>query len=141
MAGKVKSHQLTEAERKKIFNDFYNAIASLNDSKEAEIFLNDLLSPSELIMISRRIQIARLLLAGETQAAVRDKLKVGFNTINQVERWLNNGFNGYKTVLKKKKGRNYREKPSLKDDPPYSLSRLRKRYPAHFLLLNLLTKK
>jgi TrpR-related protein YerC/YecD len=135
---KVKSHELSEAERKKILNDLFVMIISLDNIKEAEMFFKDLLTPSEQIMIARRIQIAKMLLAGELQENIRNKLKVGFTTITQVERWLNNGFGGYKLALKKGK----KSTPKTGDEiTPFSLEWLRKKYPTHFILLNLLAKK
>ncbi len=135
----MKSYELDEAVRNKILKDFYLMVASLNNVSEVEKFLKDLLTPSESVMIARRIQIAKMLLEGALHEEIRRKLGVGFSTINQVDRWLNNGFGGYKLALKKlKKGA--MPKFQQPQNIPMTFDWLRKRYPAHYLLINLLMK-
>lgn len=142
MAGKVKYHQLTNLEKKKYLGDFYSMIALLKTRDEAKNFFKDLLTLSEVVMISRRIQIAKRLLEGITQDEIRKELKVGFTTINQVERWLNNGFGGYKETIRK-----YQEKYKTKTEQkkfgetPFSHDWVKKKYPLHYLLSNLIFKK
>jgi TrpR-related protein YerC/YecD len=139
MAGKVKAHELSEVERKRILTDFFIMVASLDNTEEVEKFLKDLLTPSEQVMIARRIQIAKMLLSGATHEDIRNKLHVGLTTISLVERWLNAGFGGYKLALRKKKTKN-NTRASSSADEPFSFAQLRKKYPAHFLLINLLLK-
>jgi len=73
---------------------------------------------------------------------VRNKLSTGNSTIGYVDKWLNNGFGGYKEALKKMKKN--KDKEIIHDrfyqPDPLSLDGLRKKYPAHFLILNLLKK-
>ncbi len=142
MPGKVKYHELSEDQKKKYLGDFYSIIALLKSRDEAKNFFKDLLTLSEVVMISRRIQIAMMLLEGHTQEEIRKKLKVGFNNIAQVEKWLNNGFGGYKQMIEK-----YKKKYPEKDDfekygyPAFSREWVRKKYPLHYLLSNLVSKK
>ena len=140
MPGKVKYHKLNEKERKKILDDFYSIIASLNSKEEVKRFFKDLLTLSEAVMVSRRIQIAKMLLSGKTQEEIRSKLKAGFNNINQVEKWLNNGFGGYKLAIKKLYGTKKVEKTRNNYYTPYTFDWLRKKHPLHFALINLLLK-
>jgi len=90
-----------------------------------------------MVMISRRIQIAKLLIQGTTYEDIQADLSVGKATITQVDKWLNNGFNGYKTVLKK-----HQNQKTIKKDyiptSPFTLADLRRRYPVNFLLINML---
>lgn len=141
MAGKVKYNQLTDLEKKKYLGDFYSMVSLLKNREEVKNFFKDLLTLSEVVMISRRLQIAQLLLEGMSYEAIRGKLKVGFTTINSVDTWLNNGFGGYRNTINnfKKKGKvATKQKPVT--DFPFSLNHLRKKYPAHFLLLNMFKK-
>lgn len=139
---KVKYHHLSDDEKKVYLGDFYTMVSLLKTREEVKNFFKDLLTLSEMVMISRRIQIAKMLLEGETYESIRDKLKVGATTVSQVERWLNNGFGGYKTTIKKYKNKYPKFKQSEVDDvSPFSLATIRKKYPLHFLLLNLLDKK
>lgn len=142
MAGKVKYNQLTDFEKKKFLGEFYDMISLLRTRDEVKKFFKDLLTLSEVVMISRRIQIAKMLIGGLSYEEIRKELKVGSNTINQVERWLNNGFGGYKEIIKRH-GKEKSKKSKITEKmpaAPFSLPHIRRKYPLHFLLLNLLAK-
>jgi len=59
------------------------------------------LTDSELIMILRRLQIAKLLLDGGTYFNIKNKLGVGLDTIKRVRYKLDNGSGGYLKFIKK----------------------------------------
>ncbi len=99
--GKVKYNELSEFEKKKYLGEFYSMISLLRTREEVKRFFKDLLTLSEVVMISRRIQVARMLLAGMGYDEIKAKLKIGGSTINNVEKWLNNGFGGYKEIIKR----------------------------------------
>jgi TrpR-related protein YerC/YecD len=134
---KIKYYELSPAERRTILNDFCEMVVSLKGKQDVEKFFKDLLTPSEAVIISRRIKIAKLLMTGSTYEDIKEQLGVGNTTIVQVERWLNEGFGGYRKALKKldKKGEKIR---IMEEALPFSLNHLRRNYPAHYLLLNLL---
>lgn len=142
MSGKVKYHQLSESEKKKCLGEFYSMIALLKNRQDAKNFLKDLLTLSETVMISRRIQIAKMLLEGNTYEDIKKQLRVGPTTICMVEKWLNNGFGGYRKTIEE-----YKKKYPDRDDfekygyPAFSKEWVRKKYPMHYLLTNLLSKK
>jgi TrpR-related protein YerC/YecD len=142
MSGKIKYNSLSEKEKKEILGDFYTMVSLLSGRDEVKSFFKDLLSLSEITMISRRLQIAKLLLSGLTYNKIRDKLGVGFATIAQVDKWLNEGFGGYKKIIKKYEKMSKKDLNSIVNDeyPDISLKSLRKKHPGHFLLLNLLDK-
>jgi TrpR-related protein YerC/YecD len=138
---KVRYNELSDAEKKKYLGEFYSVIAQLKTRDEVKKFFKDLLFLSEVVMLSRRIQIAKMLMEGETHDNIRIKMKVGFGTIAGVERWLKEGFGGYKEMIgrynknKAKKSRGFSG-----GEFPYSIKWLRKKYPLHFLLMNLAKK-
>ena len=103
MPGKVKYNQLTEFEKKKYLGEFYTMVSLLKNRNEVKEFFKDLLTLSEVVMISRRLQAARMLLEGFTYKEISQKMKMGVMTVGQVERWLNNGFGGYKRVIQRYK--------------------------------------
>lgn len=139
MPGKVKYNQLSDFEKKKYLGEFYTMVSLLRSREETKNFFKDLLTLSEVVMISRRIQIAQQLLDGSTYEDIRKKLRVGVDTIRHVERWLNNGFGGYKSIIDRhKKKKQLRTEKSFQ--VPFSLDAIRKKYPLHFLLLNALKK-
>jgi len=141
MSGKVKYHELSEVEKKQYLGDFYSMVASLKNRDEVKNFFKDLLTLSEVVMISRRIKVAKMLLEGQKYEDIRRKLKIGVATITQVERWLFNGFGGYRKTIGEFQ-KNHKEKDDFKKFGEIPLSRewTRKKYPLHYLLSNLLNK-
>jgi len=138
--GKVKYHELNKFEKKKYLGEFYTMVSLLRSRNEVKNFFKDLLTLSEVVMISRRLQTAKMLLEGETYETIGKQLKISSVTIAHVERWLNNGFGGYKDIIKRyKRKKEYKLKNN--NYTPFSLTAIRKKYPLHFLLLNLLNKK
>jgi TrpR-related protein YerC/YecD len=141
MTGKIKFHELSDDEKRKFLGDFYSIISSLNTRDEVKCFFKDLLTISEIVMISRRIQIAKMLLKNWTYQVIKKKLKVGVNTIAQVEKWLNNGFGGYKKTIKaftkKNKQKQIDDMKKSSENTHASLGELKKKYPGHFMLLDL----
>jgi TrpR-related protein YerC/YecD len=140
MKGKVKYQDLSDFEKKKYLGEFYSVIAQLKTRDEVKNFFKDLLTLSEVVMLSRRIQIARMLMEGGTHDDIRKKMKVGFGTIASVERWLKEGFGGYKEMIKRYKKKYAGKKWDGSGDFSYSPQWLRKKYPLHFLLSNLVNK-
>jgi TrpR-related protein YerC/YecD len=139
MAGRVKYQNLSDIEKKVFLGELYDMIALLKNREEVKQFFKDLLTLSEVVMVSRRLQVAKMLLEGYTYREIQKKLKVGVSTVVSVERWLNQGFGGYRNIIQRHKKQNIKvreQEPAL----PFSLKHLRKKYPLHFLLYNL-TKK
>lgn len=139
MAGRVKYQNLSELERKKFLGELYTMIALLKSREEVKQFFKDLLTLSEVVMISRRLQVAKMLLEGYTYRDIQAKLKVGFATIVSVERWLNQGFGGYRNIIARHK-KQEKKSEEYAPAPPFSLKHLRKKYPLHFLLWNMVSK-
>lgn len=139
--GKVKYNELSEFEKKKYLGEFYSMVSLLRNRNEVKNFFKDLLTLSEVVMISRRIQVAKMLLAGIGYNEIKRKLRIGGSTISGVEKWLNNGFGGYKEIIKRYNKKNDWHEVEKIPAPPFSWRYLKKKYPLHFLLLNLLEKK
>ncbi|MDO8529474.1 MAG: YerC/YecD family TrpR-related protein [bacterium] len=142
MAGKVRYNELSDLEKKKYLGEFYSMVALLRGRDEVKNFFKDLLTLSEVVMISRRIQIAKMLMEGYKHEEIKKKLKIGYATIGYVERWLNEGFGGYKKIIKKYNDK-YKEKDNFEKYgyEPLTKEWIRKKYPAHYLLSNLIRGK
>lgn len=138
MSGKVKYHTLSGNQKKKYLGDFYTMVSLLKNREETKNFFKDLLTLSEVVMISRRIQVAKMLLEGKAYEEIRKELKIGLSTISQVERWLNNGFGGYKKTIEEYRNK-YRENPKAKFKKPFKKGMMKK-YPFHYLLWDLVNK-
>jgi len=141
MAGKVRYNQLTDFQKKKYLGEFYDMVSLLGSREEVKKFFKDLLTLSEVVMISRRIQIAKMLLEGKNFEEIRTEMKVGSNTISHVERWLNNGFGGYKEIIRRHNKKEAKREAGNLPAPPFSWRAIKRKYPLHFLLLNALDRR
>ena len=132
---KKKVDSLTKEEHIRTLDLLYTAAAAIQGRDAVKLFLRDLLTPSERIMLGRRIWIARLLIGGETPTDIGRRLKVGINTVARVERWLHDQFLGYEQVIEKleKEMDKRAVRREIRQDP-FSYAALKKKYPLHFLL-------
>ena len=132
---KRKAKDLTEKERIVTLDALYTAASSITGRSAVKLFLRDLLTESERIMLGRRIIIARLLIAGETYDSIARRLKVGTDTIGRVHRWLRDSVPGFENAIaamNKKMNERGKTKRS-----PFSFTALKRKYPLHFLLFSL----
>lgn len=128
-------NELSDQEQMETLDMLYTAAGSIQGRDATKAFLKDLLTPSERIMLGRRIWIARLLLQGHSQAYIADKLQVGPNTIWKVEKWLNGQMPGYAEAIKGlEKELKTRADNRETEQNPFSFKALKKKYPLHFLL-------
>ncbi len=130
---KVKISKLSEQEVMRTLDTLYTAASAIQGRKAIKLFLRDLLTPSERIMLGRRLIIARKLLSGETYDDITQSLRVGSDTVSRVDRWLSDQMPGYEQAiagLEKEFNRRQEKKMYAKS----ALYRLKKKYPLHFLL-------
>ncbi len=133
---KKKFHEIEPKIRAQLLGNFYQIISQIKNKENAQKFLKDLLTPGESIMIAYRIEIAKMLLEGFGYDDIKKKLKVGSSTVNNVNKWLYSGFGGYMEELKKAESQKKRKKVI----PTNEWEAIKKKYPAHFLIFNLLDK-
>jgi|SRR5680860_560176 len=141
---RVNTRDIDVNSKNKYLNLLWDSIAKLKDREEVEQFFRDLLSEGEAIMISRRIEIARRLLEGESYDTIASELNVGMDTIGRVQQWLISGSGGYEKVinnLEKKLKHSSKKYSSPEEVGTYSFGWLRKKYPLHFFLFNLILDK
>jgi TrpR-related protein YerC/YecD len=138
---KVKPRKLEGKDRTKYLDTLYTAMSSLKSKEEMKSFMRDLLTESERVMLGRRILIAKMLLEGKIYAEIVQEMKVGMDTIMRVHRWLEDENTGYEKAIKelnqslkirKEKVEKYRNYPSTE------FGRIKRRYPLHFFLFNLI---
>ena len=96
---------------KERFNDqdameLYEAILSLENPKECEAFLQDLCTINELISMTQRYQVAKMLDKEMTYSDIARETSASTTTISRVNRALNYGANGYRTVIDRMKAKN-----------------------------------
>ncbi|MBI4066444.1 hypothetical protein HY411_01880 [Candidatus Gottesmanbacteria bacterium] len=79
------------------------AFADLRSEEQVGAFLDDLLTPTEKVMLAKRLAIAILLDRGYDQRTVHTIMKTSLRTVNMVNYWLKNRGRGYRLVLEKLK--------------------------------------
>jgi uncharacterized protein YerC len=137
---KVRAKQLPKKQKIETLDTLYTAAGTVRGRSAMKLFLRDLLTESERIMLGRRIMIARKLIAGEPHRDIEAELGVGRDTIGRVQRWLWDQLPGYEQAVaeleKEFEKRNFKRQFATS-----ALFRLKKKYPAHFLLFSLLKKR
>lgn len=98
---KVSRRLLDDEIEQRMYEVFWETVAGLKNPEEAEKFLRDLLSPTEQIMLVKRLAIAVLLTRGYTYDDIDETLKVSRSTIMRVSYWLKHGDKGYQRVIRK----------------------------------------
>ena len=131
---KRKISDLTKQELIVTLDTLYTTTSGLKGREATKLFLKELLTPSERIMLGRRIVIARLLISGESYRSIQRKMRIGKTTIRRVQRWLEDQVFGYEEAI----GRAEKEFSKRTDKVLYAKSalyRLKKKYPLHYLLV------
>jgi len=79
----------------------FDAILALNSREECYCLFEDLCTISEIKSLAQRLQIASLLYQGRTYAEIFEITGVSTATISRVNRSLEYGADGYRTVLQR----------------------------------------
>lgn len=127
--------KLSKKQRQELLIVLCEALTLIKKKEEAAQFLTDLLSPQELEMLAKRLEIARALIDGYTYQAIQKDLKVSFTTIARVNAWLTLSGEGFRLVIQriKKKGKKIYEHTLEEKYSPFSWYNFKRRYSAYFL--------
>ena len=88
----------------------FEAILALKTEEECYQFFDDLCTIGELIAMTQRFQVAEELYEGSTFSNISSKISVSSTTITRVNKCLNYGAGGYKTLLDRLHGKEEEEK-------------------------------
>lgn len=80
-------------------DELLRALLALNDTDEAYALLVDLCTVREIQEMAQRLEVARLLSAGEHYSQIQEATGASATTISRVSKALNYGAEGYRTVL------------------------------------------
>lgn len=97
----VSRYPLRADMEERLFEIFWQVLADLKTAPEIRVFLHDLLTPTERIMLAKRLGIALLLIKQYDYATIREILKVSTTTIAHVALWLKTEGSGYRAALMK----------------------------------------
>lgn len=89
---RIKSQQVDE---------LFDAILLLETKEECYRFFEDLCTIKEINSIAQRLEVAKLLTMKKTYTEIESKTGASTATISRVNRSLNYGVDGYKTILRK----------------------------------------
>lgn len=101
-------------------SNLWNTFTLIENREEAVIFLKELLTPTEVRMLAKRIQIAKMLLEGYKYEDIQTHVRVTSPTITSVNNQLNFGDGGYLKIIERlvkmeqKKQENFEDKMSGK---------------------------
>lgn len=126
---KISPDRLARKDQKALQRELSRTLHAVKKAELYEQFVAQLLTQSEVVMVVRRILIAKRLLQGRTIKSIERELGAGQKTIETVHRWLKRDFEDYRMVLTNHNVHT----PVLS----HTFRWIRKKYPMHFLLLNL----
>jgi len=99
------------------------------------------LTEGEKAAIGRRILVAQMVLSGHTYFEINERIHISPNTHSLVRKWLKGQIPEYAAVLNKhrqeEKDRAEKKKLKYVNKNRVGFSALRKKYPMHFLLVNI----
>lgn len=106
----VSSRPIPEKIYQRILEIFSQSLIKLKNKKEVEDFINDFLTPTEKIMLAKRLAIAFLLEKKYNYRSISEILRVSLPTISSVSLMKKLGGEGYRRVMSK-----LLEEESIKD--------------------------
>ena len=90
--------------RDELTDKLFEAMLLLKDVDECYNFFEDICTVSEIKAMAQRLQVAKMLKMGNTYTDISEKTGVSTATISRVNRCLNYGADGYKTVIDRLEG-------------------------------------
>ena len=87
-------------------DELCEALLSLKNREECYAFLEDICTIKEVLEMSQRLSVAKLLDKGMSYAQISQKTGVSTATISRVKHALNYGADGYKTIISRLKRKN-----------------------------------
>lgn len=106
----VSKYPLDKALEKRIFQQFWFSISSLEDADQVSSFFSDLLTETEEKMLAKRFTVAVLILRGKRPVDIKSTLHVTYSTIGSVASWVKNAKpQTQRLLLKIIKGNNWQK--------------------------------
>ena len=97
--------------RTEAVDKLFDAILSLKDKEECYRFFEDVCTINELLSLSQRFEVAKMLRERKTYLEIAEKTGASTATISRVNRSLNYGNDGYEMVFSRLKEKEEAEKP------------------------------
>ena len=94
----VSRRHLPTKVNQQIFDMFLSTLSSLSGDTTSR-FIDDLLSPTEQVMLGKRLAIAYMLQKGYDQRTISQTLKVSLTTVSKISTIMQKGQDGYQRVI------------------------------------------
>lgn len=95
----VSKYPISKDVADRIFDVFIKSLIKVKNQKDAKLLTNDLFSPTERVMLAKRLAIAFCLMQGYEYREIKKLLRVSLGTVANINMSLKYGGNGYKTIL------------------------------------------
>lgn len=97
----VSKYPISKAIADRIFEILLKSLVKIHNQQEADQFISDLLTPTEKIMLAKRLAIALLLQKDYDYRTIQKIIRVSTATIASVNMVIRYGSKGYKNLLNK----------------------------------------
>lgn len=82
-------------------DELCEAFLSLKNKEECYVFLEDICTIKEILEMSQRLSVAKLLSKGMSYAQISQQTGVSTATISRISKCIEYGNGGYKTVIER----------------------------------------
>ncbi len=93
--------KLSKKEQESLVFDLVHALVQAQSVSDVALFIQDLLTKSEVKMLAKRFRIAKLLLAGMKYKQIEKNLHVGHSTVAKIAAWLGERGDGFRKIIEK----------------------------------------
>ena len=139
---KIKTKGLRRDIKEKCIDAFYRTIEFAEKQNKIKSLLSDMLTESEIVMMGRRMLIAKRLLGKQKYEQIARELGVGFDTVYKVKNWLGSRHQGLEKVIEKikktAKPGSIKRKRFADYYPTDGMAEIRRRYRNYYWLSDLL---
>ena len=97
----VSKRILTKDIEQRLFQNFWQIFADIKNPKDVQTFLEDLLSPTEKVMLAKRMAIAILFSRGYDHRAISSMLKVSTTTVSKIALFFKIKSPGFQLLIRK----------------------------------------
>jgi Trp operon repressor len=97
----VSKYPVSKDVQKRMYDIFLEALADVRMREDVEEFIDDFFTPTERVMLPKRLAIALLLSKGYEQRIICEYLKVSFTTITRISNQLKTKGAGFRRTVQK----------------------------------------
>lgn len=120
--------KLSRKEQESLVFDLVQALVLAKSVSDVALFLQDLLTKSEMKILAKRLRIAKLLLAGMTYEQIENQLHVSHSTVAKIAIWLSERGDGFRKIIE-----NLPQQKDIKSWEEFSdWDRFKRRYSLYF---------